>query len=194
MTLRPNPNLPPESMPWARAINRTLDDVETSLRRTLQDSGNTNKQTVSTMNLLSQQVASLEAQATVVQDTMGGTGVFPQGWYSGVRPTVIASSPSGRIEVAWSVVAPYNEGVTATFSASGGISLDRTNMELSPNVVSLGSSSSTEMSTNPPSSGYMATVVNVLPNVPTTFVLEIKAAWSRGATVLAGLIRAKALP
>lgn len=127
MPVYPQPNLGPNSAPWGRAVDKRLTEMETLLQRKSLDDVNTNKQQNSTINALNRQLSAIAnsvatansaatqaglaaGQANTAVDRLNGiaqswyaestTGVTTTGFStSGTRPSVIANSPTGRIEV-----------------------------------------------------------------------------------------------
>ena len=109
MPVRPRNNLPPDSQPWAREVEKRIDQLEIENERFNQDVTNSFKTLNSSMNLLNEQVLALPMILTAGSANTGfGLGA---GW-----------NPITQITVS----KPANRTIARVFAVGGAAAVDTT--------------------------------------------------------------------
>lgn len=174
----PPRNLPTEAINWGRELefsandaSRRLDAVELTLR-------NNNKGNSSTMGLLAQQLATIQAQVNLltaiayVQYAEFTTGLTGFTGFTTSPAAVAINSSTGRIEIGYGGSLNGGTGyfVYQVTGATSGVVINRTTVQANPAqrvAVSGGASFAP--------SGFKSVIVSVPPNENLTVSLEIYA-------------------
>lgn len=179
--------LPSASMPWARQVSDTLNNLANKVNNFISDqtnknrANNTNIQTLSsqvsglatTQAALSAQQATLQAASTSASDsTSSGGTVSNVGYYGGARPTVTIPVPTGRLEIQFG--GSMNSGnayfVFSATGESGAVYMTRDAMrdDVTKRLAISGGASFTP-------STYATQVINVTPGDNVTVTLQFYA-------------------
>lgn len=156
-----NPNVSPESLPWAKEITQAIRDLQRQADRATQDTINNNKQLNGSINVLTQTINAMPVSVADV-DTVSPTSANTATWTTKATATVkapegkrnltlsisgtlvlldtvsggFAAPPSARFLINGTTILPITQGVPA--AKDSGASMVN-------NVVSLGSALNTSV-------------------------------------------------